>query len=175
VVPPAAAYIHFDDKVAAEMLRWGIPWRFPCADVQRSDQCFKFSRPELMSGLWRNQFEGSQFCARETTRCQSEDDAAFVALSFAQPLLGDAYTPPGGLYAVEFIGRRSLHGGRFGHFGMADNAVIVDRLIAIREIEAPDPGGMTEALAEGYRDECRGAEICIPNSGAVNWKERHRR
>ena len=48
----------------------------------------------------------------------------------------DAETPPGGLYALDFIGRRTAHGGVNGDGPLAQE-LIVDRLISIKQIEAP--------------------------------------
>lgn len=45
-------------------------------------------------------------------------------------------TRPGGLYAVEFIGRRTAHGYIYGDHPLAQE-VVVDRVISIKEIEAP--------------------------------------
>ena len=44
---------------------------------------------------------------------------------------------PGGLYAVDFVGRHYASHGHYGQLGAFDEAVVVDRMISIREIEAP--------------------------------------
>jgi hypothetical protein len=43
---------------------------------------------------------------------------------------------PGGLYAVEFIGRRTARGSAYAGYGYAQD-IIVDRLISMKEIDAP--------------------------------------
>lgn len=40
----------------------------------------------------------------------------------------------GGLYAVEFVGRRHSFRRSYGHMGMFDEEVIVDRMMAIRRL-----------------------------------------
>jgi hypothetical protein len=170
MVPPPAAYVHFNDKIAAQMMRWGIPWGIPCKDSQRDDQCFNFSEPEHLRGYWRNNFEGSQFCAASATQCQPENRAEFVWLEFASPLAGRDDTPPGGLYAIDFVGRRSEYGGLFGGQALANHEVIVDRLLSIKVIDPPAPGQMTKEHVEAYLRECDGAQICIPNTEVTRSK-----
>lgn len=171
-MPPAAAYSHFSDRVAAQMLHWGIPWRFPCLDAQEEDQCFKFTTSKRMHGLWRNEFEGSQFCPPPATQCANSRKPLFIWFQMKSPLPGWEDTPPGGLYAVDFIGRRSEYRGMYGHLGMSDEEVIVDRMISIKEVEAPTPGQMTKEHVQGYLKDCEGVQVCMPNSEAKDPKIR---
>src|SRR5690349_501991 len=69
MLPRPEAFAHFKDRLAAQLLLWGIRWRIPCSDLQEYDQCFKFSEPQHMHGLWRDQFEGSEFCEGRATQC----------------------------------------------------------------------------------------------------------
>jgi hypothetical protein len=164
LVPPPAAYVHLNDKVAAQMMRWGIPWRVPCESIHSDDRCFNFTEPEHLRGFWRNDFESSQFCLAAAEQCQPENRAKFVWLEFASPLAGRDDTPPGGLYAIDFIGRRSKYGGLFGGQALAKNEVIVDRILLIKVIDPPSPGQMTKEHVEAYLKECGGTEICMPNT-----------
>lgn len=66
----------------------------------------------------------------------------------------------GGLYAVEFEGRLTAYRGTYGHFGMYDHEVIVDRLISIRQVEPPPPE-LTEAELEEEWKRCEAAGMCI--------------
>jgi len=181
--PSPEAYLHFKDRVAAQMFRWGIPWRIPCSDIGESlpsplweEQCFRFTKPQLMQGFWRNNFEGSQFCDRRP-QCGDSGTRNLVWLEMRHPLAGSENTPPGGLYAINFVGRRSEHG-IFGGQAMASQEVIVDRLVSINEIEPPLPGQMPPEMAgtivADYFASCKGVRICMPNSVAVNWREKHR-
>jgi hypothetical protein len=121
-----------------------------------------------MKGLWRNQFEGSEFCDAAARQCRNPNEAndlkSFTWLEMKSPLGGRADTPPGGLYAIDFVGRRSQGDGGFGHFGMAKHEVIVDRLLSIRLVEPPPPGQMTREHIQGYLKDCAKAQICMPNS-----------
>jgi hypothetical protein len=168
--PPPASYVHTSDKVAAQMLRWGILWRLPCKNVERDDQCFKFTKPQRMQGLWRNDFEGSLFCELGTQCSNRQSDGKrprAVWLEMKARLSGRKDTPPGGLYAIDFIGRRSEYRGMFGHMGMWDGEVIVDRLISIEELEPPPPQPTkAEVIADAKKCEAEGS--CIPNWEMIN-------
>jgi hypothetical protein len=150
MLPQPEAYAHFADRVAARMFSWGISSRIPCSaiDAEHKDpigweeQCFRFTKSERMTGLWRNGFEAPIFCPAPARECP---DAAFLSdrhrpiygnLEFRSFPSGWKDTPPGGLYAVQFIGRRSDYGILGGTSGV-DKDVIVDRWLSIREIEAP--------------------------------------
>jgi len=118
--------------------------------------------------LWRNNFEGSQFCEPPETQCDAAklDPRRFIWLELDPPA-GWEDTPPGGLYAVDFIGRRSLFRGFFGHFGMSRNEVIVDRLISIRQVEAP-PKEPTKAEMIADSKKCEAEKSCVPNWSYIN-------
>jgi hypothetical protein len=175
MMPAPEAYAHFQDRLAARMLLWGISWRRPCSGIDGhkdpiswEEQCFRFTKPQRMAGLWRNEFEVPIFCPAPAQECP---DAAYLSdrrpiygnLDFKSLLNGWEDTPPGGLYAVEFVGRRSEYGLSGGTSG-ADKAVIVDRWIKITLVEPPPPGQMTKAHVEGYLKDCAGKQICMPNS-----------
>jgi hypothetical protein len=142
--------------------KWGGVEAMP-----KAEECFRFSKSQRMQGLWRNQFEGSEFCESSDRRCPDPKTAAdpesFIWLELELPA-GYEDTPPGGLYAIDFVGRRSLGGGMFGHFGVAKHEVLVDRLLSIKLVEAPPPGQMTKAHVEGYLKDCAGKKLCMPNS-----------
>ena len=58
------------------------------------------------------------------------------------PTFGPGGQPPvalgsGGLYAIEFVGRRTLQKGHHGHMGMFDHEILVDKLISLRQLETP--------------------------------------
>jgi len=94
------------------------------------------TEPERMRGFWNDEFEGSQFCTAPE-KCLYP--AGETWLEFADPKM-QRREPTGTLYAVEFIGRRPLYSGSFGHFGMFTNDVIVDRMISMKEIQPPPRG-----------------------------------
>ena len=159
-LPPPEAYERFEDKLAVTMLHMGVPWTFPCQDPGR---CLKYDGPKRMTGLWRNEFEGSRFCPHPVLRCDSDGRNDPIWLDFAISLPEKFKDDDPGLYAIDFIGRASSYPGAYGHFGMFDKEVIVDRLIAIEQIEAA-PAPPTEAeLTEEWKH-CETAGNCIPRS-----------
>jgi hypothetical protein len=98
------------------------------------DECVKFDPPQRWRGLWRDEFEGSRFCPSPAKTCGQSDLRPIVWLAgFATR---NAH-PDGALYAVDFIGRRTSYEGSYGHLGMSDHEVLVDRMISIKVIEQP--------------------------------------
>lgn len=168
------------------MLDWGIPWRIPCTKSSKEDgvgvieslpedQCVRFSRPVRLEGLWRNEFEDQAFCAAPAKGCHPAgkwrpNQPGVAWIDFATPLAGSDDTPPGGLYAIEFIGRKTAYPGSYGEYGFYNEAVIVDRLLSIKTIDRPPPGQMTEELVARYRMDCAGKPICMPNSEVSGMK-----
>ena len=43
----------------------------------------------------------------------------------------------GGVYVIDFIGRRTLYPGHYGHMGGWNEEVLVDRIFSIKQIKAP--------------------------------------
>lgn len=135
------------------------------------DQCVKFDAPLRMHGLWRNDFEGSQLCPAPATDCSFNTPGERIWLDYALPLPGTEpkrfTVQPGGLYAVQFVGRQTKYKGSYGHMGVFDHQVIVDRMISIRELEPPPP---PESKAEqiSYWKDCEASGNCIPDWDATN-------
>ena len=180
---PANAYKNFSDRFIAHT---GIPLPghpYPCTYVKKdkqfgeylqsvpTDQCVKMSPSVRMQGLWRNEFEGSQFCPAPAKECsfalEDGGNERRIWLDFAAPFPSSEERLPGGLYAVDFVGRRTVYRGEYGHLGVFDGEVIVDRMISIKEIEAPPPPP-TKAETVKYWKECEAAGNCIPNWEAIN-------
>ncbi len=114
--------------------------------------------PERWQGLWRNDFEGSEFCPVPARNCPSDPAKGGIWLNVPEgtrPAQG-----AGGLYAIEFVGRRTREPGLFGHMGMFEHEMIVDRLISIREVEPPPPPPTEEESAAAQRA-CEANGTCI--------------
>ena len=167
------AYLRPEDQKKAARLREGYGGPLPCTYEKVElgsrviaglpvDQCFKMTNPQRMRGLWRNDFEGSAFCATALDGCRPDNVADVVWLSFESALAGAKDTPPGGRYAIDFIGRKTAYPGVYD--GGAPQEIIVDRLISIKLVEPPSPGQMTKEHIEGYLKDCAGKQICMPNS-----------
>jgi hypothetical protein len=147
---PPKAYLDVRDRIAAAtglpLLGWG-----PCQRALRDDTykprknlteiCYKMTPPRRMRGLWRYEFEGSQFCPSPATRCDyvsSEkriQPQIWLSIPFHLPDTGKPAREA--VYAIDFIGRRTMVPGHYGHMGVFDEEVVVDRLISMKEVEAP--------------------------------------
>jgi hypothetical protein len=79
----------------------------------------------------------------------------------------EAREPTEKLYQVDFIGRRPLHSGSFGHFGLFPTDVVVDRMISIKQVQAPPPQP-TKAEMVKYWKACEAANTCRPNWSEIN-------
>ena len=104
--------------------------------------CYKLAHPERWRGLWRNDFEGSRFCAAPSKKqCSFDTPGESVWFDYSFGLTETKprqwKIPLGGLYEVDLIGRRTAVKGRYGHMGGSDHALIVDRMVSIRQVEAP--------------------------------------
>lgn len=133
--------------------------------------CSSCSKHERMRGLWRNDFEGSQFCPAPARTCayvpKDERTSRIVWLDVSETVPVEYRREHrGALFAVDFIGRRHSFGGSYGHMGMYDEEIIVYRMISMTEIEAPPP--QTNAEMIRYWKECESAGNCIPNWEATN-------
>ena len=134
--------------------------------------CSACDRSERMQGLWRNDFEGSQFCPAPAKTCgyvpKDERGSPTIWLDFAKTLpVKYRRQNFGGLYSIEFIGRRNSFGGSYGHMGMFDEEIIVDRLISIKEIEPPPPPPTKTEMIK-YFKECEAAGSCVPDWRVIN-------
>jgi hypothetical protein len=171
------AFLRPQDQRAAERLNNGQSAPFPCTYEKMelgtpvsaslpTDQCYKMTKPQRWRGLWRDDFEGSRFCPAPAHECSDKTGGDHIWLSPSAPLAKEV-GPPGGLYALEFFGRRTLYRGKYGHFGGSDFELIVDRLIAIKEIEAPPPEP-TKAQTIAYFKKCEAEGTCWPNWSYIN-------
>lgn len=127
-----------------EKLRWGGSGALP----RDQDNCFSFSNPQRMRGLWRTYFEGSLFCEAPAKTCEPREEGRGAARTFIVDTwfevkdphfrLADAAASQGDsdtqLYNIEFIGRRNIGPGGFGHLGLSKNKVIADKVLSIRRV-----------------------------------------
>jgi len=148
MISPPAAYANFSDRVAAQMLLWGLPSQLPCLrnryteaeTLMSDDECFRHLAPERFHGLWRDDPRGARFCPSPARTCTRMSAGARIHLELKEawalnlPVLGG-----GALYAVDFIGRRSAHSGRYTPY-LADGypeEIVLDRMISMKELEPP--------------------------------------
>ena len=149
-------------EACLELARYGGIAALP----QQIFKCDRMTPERHWTGLWRNDFEGSVFCAAPAKQCVETPDATWLDFSISLPPQWKGLSP-GGLYAVDFIGRATVYPGHYGHVGGFRQEVVMDRLISMREIEPPPPPP-TKAEVVKHMKQCEASGNCIPNWEEIN-------
>jgi hypothetical protein len=127
------------EVVGDEVVSVGIP----------VDECYRMTEPQRMRGVWLDEFEGSRFLPVGPEPAKIGMDELDIWLDVHKnrvPGLFDRDPDLGfRVLEIEFIGRQTRFPGRYGHMGMSEHQVVVERLIAARELP---PGPWAEALQE---------------------------
>jgi hypothetical protein len=133
------------ERYSAQQIREALPGITEAciAKLQRdntgmvpADQCFDMQEARRFRGLWRDDFEGSRFCPAPAQECTFDTAGDRIWLDFSFSVPADQKRKAfGGLYEIDFIGRRTAVPGRYGHLGMFDAEIIADRMISMKEIE----------------------------------------
>jgi hypothetical protein len=97
----------------------------------RVDRCFEMAPARRWRGLWADVFEGQQFCPEPMRTCFFEENRPRIWLSFASGTFPTGDGMSGRIYRIEFIGRRTLRPGHYGHLGVFQHEIVVDRVIAV--------------------------------------------
>lgn len=98
-----------------------------------TDKCFEMTPAQRWKGLWRREFENSRFCPSPATSCPSRTNGERIWFS-GKDLKRSDYSE--GVYQVEFIGRHTAKKGHYGHMGVFDHEILVDKIIAISPVSA---------------------------------------
>lgn len=167
--PPASSYQRWTDQM---IVRLGLEHVgvFPCKLTDRLDECYKMDPPKRWKGLWRNDFEGSRFCATPAKSCDGSTSRPYTWFDYYDPKL----LPFGGLYRVDFIGRRTSVQGRYGHMGGSDYQIVVDRMISVEE-QARPPQFRTKEDADAWLRECEAKPDCAAMREGLDMLNRKRR
>ena len=99
--------------------------------------CYEMEDPRVWRGLWRNEFEGSQFCPEPQTQCFYESAVDRIYLSYSRELDAKVEFGDGKLYEIEFVGSRTAIKGYYGHMGMFDHMVDVEEIRELRPVSEP--------------------------------------
>jgi hypothetical protein len=118
-------------KACIEKLRWNGVEAFD------PETCIERLPAARWRGLWRDSFEAQVFCPAPAQQCPSKkaDDLMWIEVGKRPAAMRDVL--PGGLYAIDFIGRATAHGTPMRAYGMYRQDIVVDRMISIRQVEAP--------------------------------------
>ncbi|WP_093084111.1 hypothetical protein [Sphingobium sp. AP50] len=101
--------------------------------MPETDQCFEMTTEKRWKGIWRKAFEVSRFCPAPASACSYETDGDRIWLSGKAPVyVGN----DDGLYAIEFVGKQTVHKGKYGHMGAFDHEIIADKVISLRLMSA---------------------------------------
>src|SRR3954470_2501612 len=106
-------------------------------------RCYRFGPPRRMRGVWRDAFEGSEFFPGRTA-APGEGERSGIWLWVEENATVSAALGPGSgalpprLIRLDFVGRRTLYPGRYGHLGLSSDFVVVDRLVSAQVL--PEPG-----------------------------------
>ena len=137
---------------------------FPCAyhiepgviGSLPTDQCYKMEAPRRYRGVWIDEFEGQRFIPEGTNppewprtdpksagwREQFERARlATIWLDVERANPGHERQRGGRMAFIEFIGRKTMYPGDYGHMGMSGQEIVVDRLISLRECSEKEDCG----------------------------------
>ncbi len=140
-------------------------------EVTPWDQCLRFTEQRRWQGVAEFGLENSRFCAGENDRCPPWEKGTLTWLEFA-PGSTDGFKLSGamggyGVDRIEFIGRRTMYPGQFGHLGQSDYHMIVDRVTSLKQIEGPPPQ-LTKTQVVAAMKACEANHTCIPDWDAIN-------
>jgi hypothetical protein len=165
---PAAAYLNPVDQKIAKTGKCVAGRPFPCSvektergvkviESLPTDRCVRMLPAQHWKGIWINAFEGSQFCPAPAKTCPaaSREDVIWLTPERLHGLRD-------GMYAVEFVGRRTEYKGQYGHLGMSDHEIIVDEPISVRTLRSPTRP-MSKAELVVYWRHCEAEGTCIPS------------
>jgi len=110
-------------------------------------RCLRLDAPHTLQGLWINNFEGSIFVSGARKVADVHPSLKPVWLSVDdKSIVPPGWKPRGGhVYHLTFIGRSApdLHrpagDGGYGHLGMFNGLVLVDRLIEVTDLGPVSP------------------------------------
>ncbi|MDR6708346.1 hypothetical protein J2X73_002725 [Novosphingobium sp. 1748] len=113
-----------------------------------TDQCYKMETQQRYRGVWVDVFEGQRFIPEGTSppewprtglkssEWKEKAEQARLATIWmnANRVHFDGLTRRNGArWIIEFIGRKTMYPGSYGHFGMSGQEIIVDRVISLWE------------------------------------------
>lgn len=110
--------------------------------------CIPFAPSHVMSGVWVSGFEFSAFYEGANTYTDVvadegaiiDGDTWFSPVGGAEDALGSLPSIDDGMaFRVEFIGRKSLCDGEYGHMGNASREVIANHFLSIQPLKVLTP------------------------------------
>jgi hypothetical protein len=129
------------------------------------EQCDAVTSEKRWRGLWREYFEDSRFCEEPAKECDARSPGVWVSLEVKSAPKGFYDTPPGGLYAVEVVGKETLRPDYLE--SIPKRRLVVHRFISVKQIEAPPPQPTKAEMIKDWKA-CEAARTCEPNWSEIN-------
>lgn len=116
-----------------------------------TDKCYKMASRRRYRGVWVDEFEGQRFIPEGTVPAEwprrdpkspgwkaqfGRARLAAIWIDTSRVRLGKLSRQQGAKRFIEFVGRKTMYPGAYGHFGMSGQEVIVDQVIVLRECPA---------------------------------------
>lgn len=113
-----------------------------------TDQCYKMETARTYRGVWIDVFEGQSFIPAgakapqwprrdpKSPEWRKQADRAIAAtiwLDAERVNLGDKWQRGARRAFIEFVGRKTMYPGNYGHMGLSGQEIIVDHVISLRE------------------------------------------
>ncbi len=95
-----------------------------------TDQCVQMEPARVWRGQWISQYEHTVFCPEQAGQkeCPVPNERTWLSGAIGGEI--------GHRYFVSFVGRRTKYPGGYGHFGLYDSEIIVDRMISLEKLSA---------------------------------------
>lgn len=113
-----------------------------------TDQCYKMEASRRYRGVWVDEFEGQSFIPEGTKAPEwprgdpkssgwrkqfDQAVAATIWLDVERANVGHNWQQGGRRMLIEFVGRKTVYPGSYGHMGMSGQEMIVDRVLSLKE------------------------------------------
>ena len=113
-----------------------------------TDQCYKMEEARRHRGVWVDEFEGQRFIPEGTNLPEwpktdpkspgwkEQFERARIAtiwIDTSRANVDRKSRRNGARRFIEFVGRKTMFPGAYGHFGMSGQEIIVDRVISLRD------------------------------------------
>lgn len=124
---------------------------FEVIEFVGSRACYNFHEPRVFKGIYIDEFEGQRFIegAMPSARYAPKDKVWLEIdeksdLSAARQIVSRKKKGTG-IWLIEFEGQKAIQtrGGGFGHFGMSEDLVIVDKVLSA-QLVYEQPGYLSE-------------------------------
>jgi hypothetical protein len=175
-LPPEAYVDPIDQQIARTGV--GLPGRpGPCLTEEVTngikvivgkppERCVKMLPAQRFRGIWYASFEGSTFCPEPTETCIGDKAGERIWLS------GGPGKLRGAVYRVDFIGRKTMYKGPYGHGNVSDHEIVMDQAIKIELISKPLMP--SKETIEYLKKKCEAKPTCDMKNLTETWRLEYR-